>query len=159
MSNHHNSNQPPPSPGGQIVLPHVIADILTRAEHGRNKYGDYLRTENSANGRSGLIDLYQELLDAVMYIKQLLMEMEKEQPPQRQHVDPQHRYWEIISLGGVWCVSCGLPLVPPAPDGDFHPGVELKLISGKIVTICDRCIAGMSIDLQNHIDEERQSHA
>lgn len=46
-------------------------DLAERAEMGKTKYGTYLRTEN---GRSPQVDLYQELLDAVMYSGQCRME-------------------------------------------------------------------------------------
>jgi hypothetical protein len=55
------------------VLFHVIDDLKRRAEEGARpeKYGRYLETHN---GRDGLQDLYEELLDAAMYTKQLMME-------------------------------------------------------------------------------------
>lgn len=63
--------QPPPTPGKTKVLDAVLKDLTDRAETGKSKYGTYLYTHN---GRSALVDLYQELLDAAMYIKQLLLE-------------------------------------------------------------------------------------
>lgn len=53
------------------VLDLVRKDLEDRAEVGNKKYGTYLMTHN---GRKALMDLYQELLDAVMYIRQLLEE-------------------------------------------------------------------------------------
>lgn len=49
----------------------VIEDMKERAEHGKDIYGTYLQ---SFNGRDGLQDLYEELLDACVYIKQILEE-------------------------------------------------------------------------------------
>ncbi len=46
-------------------------DLFERAEMGQEKYGTYLRVNN---GRVALVDLYQELLDAVMYSGQVRME-------------------------------------------------------------------------------------
>ena len=66
--------QPPPTLGHQRVLDVVLDDIQDRAEAGRKKYGCYLETHN---GRDPLWDLYQELLDAVMYIRQELLEREE----------------------------------------------------------------------------------
>ena len=43
------------------------ADLLARAEMGLKKYGTKLRAQN---GRSAMLDLYQEILDAVMYAQQ-----------------------------------------------------------------------------------------
>jgi hypothetical protein len=49
----------------------VLSDIAERAEFGKNKYGTYLQPHN---GRDVLADLYQELLDAVHYTRQLIYE-------------------------------------------------------------------------------------
>lgn len=67
--------QPKPTTeeGSVTVLPHVLADLKARADWGLAKYQTYLHTHN---GRDALVDLYQELLDAVMYIKQALLERE-----------------------------------------------------------------------------------
>lgn len=51
----------------------VIKDLRSRMEHGKSKYETYLQP---FNGRRALKDLYEELLDATQYIKQLLMEEE-----------------------------------------------------------------------------------
>jgi len=49
----------------------VLEDMSKRKQFGAKKYG----TEHYANnGRDPLIDLYQELLDAVVYIRQCLFE-------------------------------------------------------------------------------------
>jgi hypothetical protein len=60
---------PQPSPiksGGDIVADLVISDMHARKKFGYEKYGTYLRTEN---GRNGLVDIYQELQDACIYIR------------------------------------------------------------------------------------------
>lgn len=49
----------------------VIADMVSRAEQGKLKYGRYLE---AGNGRDGLIDLYEELLDASQYVRQVIEE-------------------------------------------------------------------------------------
>jgi len=63
--------QPPPKsdPTSPVVWDLVRQDIDARDEAGRLKYGTMLHAEN---GRDPLIDLYQELLDALVYIRQLL---------------------------------------------------------------------------------------
>lgn len=65
--------QPPPQPGQTPVLPLVIADLEARGVMGEQKYGTPLMAEN---GRFALMDLYQELLDAVLYAKQGLLQAE-----------------------------------------------------------------------------------
>lgn len=49
----------------------VIADIEKRREIGIQRYGTALQPNN---GRDALQDLYEELIDACMYIKQLMVE-------------------------------------------------------------------------------------
>jgi hypothetical protein len=66
-------HQPDPIGKGKIVLDYVIADLEERAQFGHKKYGTYLRTNN---GRDALIDAYQEALDLVMYLKQIILEKE-----------------------------------------------------------------------------------
>ena len=66
--------QPDPKGDGEIVLNQVLADLQERAEIGKEKYGTYLRANN---GRDALWDLYQELLDGVMYIRQLIIERDQ----------------------------------------------------------------------------------
>ena len=63
--------QPPPTSGKEAVLPYVLQDIQDRAKLGYRKYRTYLETNN---GRDALVDAYQEAIDLVMYLKQLLLE-------------------------------------------------------------------------------------
>ena len=49
----------------------VIQDMHDRDIGGRRKYGTPLQAHN---GRDALVDLYQELLDAAVYTRQLIME-------------------------------------------------------------------------------------
>jgi hypothetical protein len=49
----------------------VVQDMQERNEVGKKKYGTPLQ---AFNGRNALIDLYQELLDAVVYVRQHLEE-------------------------------------------------------------------------------------
>lgn len=51
----------------------VIADMERRRELGIQRYGTALQC---FNGRDALLDLYEELLNACMYAKQLLVEGE-----------------------------------------------------------------------------------
>lgn len=67
---------PDPNGEGEIVYTEVIKDIEERAEKGKGIYGTYLRT---FDGRPILVDLYQELIDAVMYTKKELMERESDE--------------------------------------------------------------------------------
>lgn len=63
--------QSPPTGNGRVVVDEVVIDLCKRKDMGTAKYGTPLRTNN---GRDPLVDLYQELLDAVVYLKQFLME-------------------------------------------------------------------------------------
>jgi hypothetical protein len=50
-----------------------MKDLKARSNMGRAKYGTRLKTNN---GRDALMDAYQEILDALMYLKQEIMERE-----------------------------------------------------------------------------------
>lgn len=49
----------------------VEADLEARVEMGRVQYGERLRAHN---GRDAMVDLYQELLDACLYARQMIEE-------------------------------------------------------------------------------------
>ena len=71
-----NASDPQPSPTkstGVVVVDVVLNDIRERAEFGRLKYKTYLMTEN---GRDALWDAYQEAMDLVMYLRQIILERE-----------------------------------------------------------------------------------
>lgn len=51
----------------------LMADLQARAKLGVERYGTPLMTHN---GRDPLADLYQELLDALMYLGQYMIETE-----------------------------------------------------------------------------------
>lgn len=59
------ANQHPP------IVPQVIADLEARMALGIQRYGLALQPEN---GRDMLRDLYEELLDACVYIRGVLAE-------------------------------------------------------------------------------------
>lgn len=64
--------EPPPLNGDrQSIHDLVIADIEDRKRFGLEKYGTTLQP---GNGRRGLVDLYQELLDAAAYCRLLIEE-------------------------------------------------------------------------------------
>ncbi len=63
--------EPHPAGKGTPITDLVIEDLLERKEFGTAKYGEPLM---AFNGRDPLVDLYQELIDAVMYIRQYMVE-------------------------------------------------------------------------------------
>lgn len=63
--------QTPPKPSKGDVWLLVLADMKQRRKDGIVKYGTPLQ---AGNGRDPLIDLYQELLDACVYIRQEIEE-------------------------------------------------------------------------------------
>jgi len=65
--------QPPPHPGKDSITDAVISDLSKRREGGVKKYGIELETWN---GRSMLVDYYQEILDAALYCRGAIMEEE-----------------------------------------------------------------------------------
>lgn len=83
--------QPPPRPGQEVVLFHVLEDLKRRAESGKAQYGTYLETFNQ---RDALADAYQEALDMAMYLKQAIMERDALQR-QQYHRDMQAKIQEL----------------------------------------------------------------
>lgn len=49
----------------------VVDDMRMRDEFGRTKYGTPLQ---AGNGRDALVDAYQEILDAAVYLRQMIYE-------------------------------------------------------------------------------------
>ena len=67
--------QPAPTPNdGTPIWELVIADMHARDALGRKRYGMPLQANN---GRDALQDLYEELLDAVVYTRQVLEERDE----------------------------------------------------------------------------------
>ena len=64
-------SQPLPKRGQLDVVPLVLADFRAREQQGIATYGTTLQT---FNGRDALQDLYEELMDACLYIKQVIEE-------------------------------------------------------------------------------------
>lgn len=72
------TEQPPPQANEKpAVWNLVLADMRARDAEGRRKYGVPLQPHN---GRDAMIDLYQELLDAVVYARQAIYERDSAQP-------------------------------------------------------------------------------
>lgn len=69
----------------------VLADLEDRDKEGVKKYGTRLCTNN---GRDALIDFYQEILDAIVYIKQFNAEWPDE-------TFSQHLYYMVWDIAGV----------------------------------------------------------
>jgi hypothetical protein len=67
----HNLPQETPHGKGREITPLVIKDLEMRSSIGKEKYGEALR---AFNGRDPMVDLYQELIDAVQYIRQAIEE-------------------------------------------------------------------------------------
>ena len=68
-----NSPQPPPCPvpASPAVWDLVIADMKERDRIGTAKYGQHL---TAGDGRDSLIDAYQEILDAAVYLRKEIEE-------------------------------------------------------------------------------------
>ena len=65
--------EPMPTRGSELVLPHIVNDLMLRDQLGKEKYKTSLETHN---GRSSLWDAYQEVLDLAMYLRKHLLELE-----------------------------------------------------------------------------------
>jgi hypothetical protein len=65
-----NAEQPAPQANNSTpIWDLVIADMYERDHVGRQRYGTPLQANN---GRDALIDAYQEALDLVVYLRQLI---------------------------------------------------------------------------------------
>ena len=70
MSDNLNQEQSPPTQGtGPDCWQLVLADMAERRELGIAKYGTPLQPDN---GRDGLVDAYQEVLDLAVYLRQAI---------------------------------------------------------------------------------------
>lgn len=68
------SDQPAPAAAdGPSMHDLVAADLADRKQLGLSRYGKLLQ---AGNGRDALVDLYQELLDAAVYVRQVIAERE-----------------------------------------------------------------------------------
>lgn len=74
-----NLNTDEPQPEGDSDDPAiqdlVIQDLQDRKELGKQKYGQALKPNN---GRDALKDLYQELMDALVYLRQVIYERDNQ---------------------------------------------------------------------------------
>ena len=69
------SEQPEPvSNNGDYVYLRVMEDMRARADMGLKKYGTYLQ---AFNGRDGLRDAYEEVLDLAVYLRQVIDERDE----------------------------------------------------------------------------------
>lgn len=74
----------------------VIADMEARRQVGLTRYGTALQPHN---GRDALLDLYEELLDGCMYLKQVMIERAV---PCSNRDDPN----DLVSPCGDWPAPC-----------------------------------------------------
>lgn len=89
-----NTPEPPPLPSnGAAVWDLVIADIRGRDAGGTVKYGQRLTV---GDGRRSLVDLYQELLDAVVYVRK---EIEERRAVDEELAALRLRVWELDRAG------------------------------------------------------------
>ncbi len=127
--------EPAPTKGKKLVLPHVVNDLMQRDQLGKKKYGTSLETHN---GRSSLWDCYQEMLDAVMYLRKHLLELEDEKKapePKQSLITPKNQKLQYLCacggvielLQGAWrCNLCRFQI----SERNF------KLINGNSESIC-----------------------
>lgn len=93
-------NQPDPIKNDNpAIVDLVVKDLKERKELGLQRYGVALQAHN---GRNALQDLYEELQDAVIYLRQVIEE-QKTKPVAGQvqvvAADPQELIFELIKLG------------------------------------------------------------
>jgi hypothetical protein len=89
---HKDATQPEPAPAKndrRVIQDLVIEDIQRRKAQGLAKYGTLLQ---AFNGRDALVDLYQELLDACQYVRQLIEERDLMPANKPAPLSPDERY-------------------------------------------------------------------
>lgn len=88
MTDERITDQPRPTPNQDPAIADlVIADIAERRRIGTERYGTPLQAHN---GRAAFIDLYQELLDAVQYARQIIEETPESEAWAILYEDPDH---------------------------------------------------------------------
>lgn len=90
-----NEHQPEPQvrDGAEGVWDLVIADMKERDKVGRERYGTPLQ---AFNGRDGLVDAYQEALDLVVYLRQVIAERDTAgQSPVLRPCPGFHERWNV----------------------------------------------------------------
>lgn len=93
-----NRPQDPPRPGVGDIQKAVMEDLEKRREFGISKYGTPLQ---AFNGRDALMDAYQEALDLVVYLRQVIEERDYPlQPPETANEanEPESSVIHILTL-------------------------------------------------------------
>lgn len=86
-------DQPLPTPNQHAdIQSQVIADIKERRQVGISRYGTALQP---FNGRDALRDLYEELLDGAMYVRQAMVE--RDAAVQAALAQPRQRLGDLIA--------------------------------------------------------------
>lgn len=128
--------------GGHDLAP----DLQARAKLGQARYGTLLM---AYNGRNTLVDLYQELLDALFYVTQAILELRGD--PVAMHfimgntvdsalrvrkllLQPPHEYSEIVA-GQIDTTGHGEDIGVHQPvtvrtDGETHLGLNQEPLAG-----------------------------
>jgi hypothetical protein len=114
-------DQPPPIPNQRrAIVDLVIEDLIERKRVGIERYGTPLQAHN---GRDSLVDLYQELQDAVLYVRQKIEEQPEPKP------DGWHTYH--ICSGQMREIVWGVTALPKKEATCIHCGewIEIMVIA------------------------------
>ena len=79
------NKQPRPTPSAGDITELVMQDLRGRCTVGIAKYGTTLQAHN---GRDALVDAYQEALDLVQYLRQVIEERKDGRPRSHQSATP-----------------------------------------------------------------------
>ena len=92
MPNPAKQHQPQPvkTPKSEAVVPDLVQLIHDRSTFGKQRYGVELYT---FNGRDAYVDLLQELLDALQYQHQIVMEQKQREDDL---IAENRRLWAIV---------------------------------------------------------------
>lgn len=101
-----NEHQPMPEKNEEpAIWDLVIADMQDRDKTGQKRYGTRLQP---FNGRDALVDAYQEALDLVVYLRQIIYERDNHFGKQVGYPVPTLKpYWKAPV---VMCELCSIPM-------------------------------------------------
>jgi hypothetical protein len=113
------TKQPSPVPNdGPSAHDLVISDMRERKAFGLRKYGTTLQP---GNGRDGLVDLYQELLDAVAYTRLLIAERDAPSAVTEKR--------QVRQLASAGIISVGPDLSERAEEILYGPDPEVEQLT------------------------------
>jgi hypothetical protein len=97
------AQQTPEYGDGREIYQLVLHDVITRSEFGTKKYGHALRDTTDIDW---IVNLYQELLDAIVYLRaEISQRVKASDGDSGEHLVPRHAALKDVNT--VACAACG----------------------------------------------------